>query len=182
MGLGLALNPVIAVKGFVTERLALSEQMDLKEAIRSSYLAQGLSEPQLESLYALAEWRSFKEGEEILRQFDESRDLMILAKGVAHILTVVGEPIGLIKPGMPMGEISFLDGKSRSGTVVAIEDCDVVVFSAEPLMALLVASPEMSARCLRNISRVLCARLRTANQNLAALMALDESEAGVPRW
>ena len=150
--------------------------MDLKQAIRSSYLAQGLSESQLESLYALAEWRSFNAGDEILRQFDESRDMMILASGVAHIQTVVGEPIGLIKPGMPMGEISFLDGKPRSGTVVAKEPCDVVVFAAEPLIELLVSSPELSARCLRNISRVLCARLRTANQNLAALMALDESE------
>ena len=153
-------------------------KMDLKDAIRSSYLAHGLSEAQLESLYALAEWRSFKSGKEILRQFDESRDLMILASGLAHILTVVGEPIGLIKPGMPMGEISFLDSKPRSGTVVAIEPCEIVVFKAEPLMQLLLSSPEMAARCLWNISRVLCARLRTANQNLAALMALDESEVG----
>jgi CRP-like cAMP-binding protein len=150
--------------------------MDLRDAIRSSYLAKGLSEAQLTSLYSLAEWRSFEPGEEILRQFDETRDLMILASGLAHILTVVGEPIGLIKPGMPMGEISFLDGKPRSGTVVAQEACDVVVFSAEPLMQLLLTSPEMASRCLWNISQVLCSRLRTANQNLAALMALDESE------
>lgn len=156
--------------------MQIGEHMDLKEAIRSSYLAQGLTDPQLESLYELAEWRSFGEGDEILRQFDESRDLMILASGVAHIMTVVGEPIGLIKPGMPMGEISFLDSKPRSGTVRAQEQCDVVVFAAEPLMELLVSSPDMAARCLWNISRVLCARLRTANQNLAALMALDESE------
>ena len=150
--------------------------MDLKHAIRSSYLAQGFNESQLESLYAIAEWRSFAQDAEILRQFDESRDLMILAGGLAHILTVVGEPIGLIKPGMPMGEIAFLDGKSRSGTVVAKQSCDVVVFPAEGLSELLSKSPVMSAQFLLNVSRVLCARLRIANQNLAALMALDESE------
>lgn len=152
--------------------------MDLKQAIRSSYLAQGLTESQLESLYALAESRTYEPGEEIIPQFDSSRDLMILAGGLAHITTVVGEPIGLIKPGMPIGEISFLDGKPRSGTVVARERCEVVVFAATPLLDLLASSPDMTARCLKNISRVLCARLRTANQNLAALMALDESETG----
>jgi len=152
--------------------------MDLKEAIRSSYLAHGLTATQLESLYALAQWQSFDVGVEIIPQFEDSRDLMILASGIAHITTVVGEPIGLIKPGMPMGEISFLDGKPRSGTVVAKERCDVVVFEAEPLLDLLASSPDMMACCLKNISRVLCARLRTANQNLAALMALDESESG----
>jgi CRP-like cAMP-binding protein len=162
----------------VTQLMDLGEQMELNEAIRSSYLAQGLTDPQLESLYALAQSKCFDAGEEIIPQFDDSRDLMILASGVAHITTVVGEPIGLIKPGMPMGEISFLDGKPRSGTVVAKEKCDVVVFSAEPLLQLLAGSPDMTARCLKNISRVLCARLRTANQNLAALMALDESEIG----
>jgi len=150
--------------------------VDLKEAIRSSYLAQGMTEPQLESLYAIAQWRSFEAGEEILRQFDDSRDMMVLASGIAHILTVVGEPIGFIKPGMPLGEISFLDGKTRSGTVVAKEPCNVVVFAADQLLELLNASPEMSARFLWNLSRVLCARLRIANQNLAALMALDEAE------
>ena len=93
--------------------------MDLKEAIRASYIARGLTDSDLENLYSLAEWRSFESGQEILRQFDESRDLLILASGTADILTVVGEAIGLIKPGMPIGEVSFLDGKTRSGTVVA---------------------------------------------------------------
>jgi len=152
--------------------------MDLREAIRSSYLAQGLSTSELESLYALAKWKSFDAGTEIIPQYEDSRDLMILASGIAHISTTVGEPIGLIKPGMPIGEISFLDGKPRSGTVVAKERCDVVVFEAQPLLQLLANSPDMTARCLKNISRVLCARLRIANQNLAALMALDESESG----
>jgi CRP-like cAMP-binding protein len=152
--------------------------MDLKEAIRSSYFAQGLSDSQLESLYVLAESRCFAAGEEIIPQFDESRDLMILANGSAQITTVVGEPIGTVKPGMPMGEISFLDGKPRSGTVTAKQDCDVVVFPSEPLLRLLAESPDLTARCLKNISRVLCARLRGANQNLAALMAIDESEIG----
>ena len=149
--------------------------MDLREAIQSSYLAQGLLDSHLSSLCAIATCQSFKGGEEILRQFDETRDLMILASGEAHIMTVVGEPIGLMKPGMPMGEVSFLDGKPRSGTIVAIEDCEVVVLPAEPLLRLLAESPEMCAQCLKNISRVLCARLRTANQNLAALMAIEES-------
>ena len=152
--------------------------MDLKEAIRSSYLAQGLSDAQLASLFALAEWQSFKAGDEILPQFDDSHDLMILATGAANVITLIGETIGVIKPGMPMGEVSLLDSKLRSGTVVAREACDVVVFSADPLMKLLLTSPDLAATFFLNISRVLCARLRSANQYLDVLMALEESEAG----
>ncbi len=155
--------------------------MNLKEAVRSSYFAQGLSEGQLESLYALAELRPFDAGEEILREFDDSRDLMILANGSAKVMTVAGELVGQIKAGMPMGEIAFLDGRPRSGTVIAQDDCHVVVFPAGPLTELMMNSPELASRCLLNISKVLCARLRTATRNLAALMAIEEVEIGTFR-
>ena len=156
-------------------------EMDIREAIRSSYLARDFTDEQLESLYKIAVCRSFEDGEEILRQFDNTRDVLILASGSANILTVVGEPIGMVTPGMPMGEISFIDSKSRSGTAVANGHCEVVVLPAEPLMAILQASPPMAVKALWNLSKVLCMRLRAANNNLAALMAIEESEVGVSK-
>ena len=152
--------------------------MDLKEAIRSSYLAQGLSEDQLDSLVELASWRFFRPGEIILQQFDVSRDLLILADGLGQILNVVGEPIGLIKSGMPIGEVAFIDGKPRSGTVVATKSCAVVLLAWEPLTVLLKTNPDIAARCLWNVCQILCARLRITNQHLAALMALEETSLG----
>ncbi len=92
------------------------------------------------------------------------------------IRTVLGEPIGQIKPGMPMGEVSFLDGRPRSGTAIASGQCEIVVLPADSLLLILRDAPEMAAKTLWNISAVLCARLRTANNNIAALMALDEAE------
>ena len=150
--------------------------MEMDEAIRSSYLAQGLSDSHLKRLFAIAKWQTFVTGEEIVRQYERSRDLYILASGAAHVLAVLGEPIGLIKPGMPMGEVSLLDERPRSSTIVATEPCSVVILPAEPLMHLLHRSPSLAAKCLFNLSRVLCDRLRTANKNLAALMAIEESE------
>jgi hypothetical protein len=37
----------------------------------------------------------------------------------------------------------------------------------------------MELALMRNISRVLCARMRSANNNIAALMAIEESEVAV---
>jgi CRP-like cAMP-binding protein len=150
--------------------------MSLEEAIRLSYLAQGFGPEQLEALFAVAEWRTYQDGDVILRQFDESRDLYILANGRAHIITVVGEPIGVVKPGMPIGEISFLDGRPRSVSVISVGPSEAVRLPFEPSSAILREHPEIELQLLRNISRVLCARLRSANNNIAALMAIDESE------
>jgi CRP-like cAMP-binding protein len=151
------------------------ERVDLRDAIRLSYLTKGFTEENLHCLYDIAQSLIFDDGQEILKQFDNTRDLLILASGTAHIVTRLGEPIGQIKPGMPMGELSFLDGKPRSGTAIASGECEVVVLPADALMVILRDSPEMAVRALWNISSVLCARLRTANNNLAALMAIDDS-------
>lgn len=151
---------------------------DLKEAIRSSYLAQGLSEDQLARFEALASLRNYDSGDKIVEQFDSSRDLMILSEGLAEIRNVVGESIGVIKPGMPIGEVSFIDGRPRSGTVIALKPSRVVVLPSEPLMDLLTSSPEIASRCLWNVCQILCARLRITNQHLAALMALEETGYG----
>jgi CRP-like cAMP-binding protein len=155
--------------------------MNVQDAIRESYLAQGFSDEQLGQLFAIAEMRSYEDGEPILRQFDEAQDLLILASGRANILTVIGEPIGVVKPGMPLGEISFLDNKPRSVSVVSSGPSEAVVLPAAPLRQILQDRPDIALRALLNISRVLCARLRAANNNIAALLAIDESEATLSR-
>lgn len=152
------------------------KRSQIHRAIQASYLTQGLSEAHLDLISERAVWHTFSLGTEIVRQHDNTRDLMILAHGSAEILTVVGEPIGLIRAGMPIGEVSFLDGKPRSGTVIAKTTCGVVVLAWQPLMSLLKSEPEMASRCLWNVSQVLCSRLRTTNQHLAALMAIEESQ------
>jgi CRP-like cAMP-binding protein len=153
--------------------------MDLREAIRDSYLARGLREDHLERLYAIAEVQSFAPGEPLMEQDDDNRDLYVVVQGEARILSVTGDPIGYVKPGMPIGEISFLDSKPRSVSVLTETGCEVVVLPYEALWKVLRENQDMALIALVNISRVLCTRLRSANKNIAALMALDESDANL---
>ncbi|MGV3615008.1 MAG: Crp/Fnr family transcriptional regulator [Fimbriimonas sp.] len=150
--------------------------MDLKSAIRNSYIAQGLSDEHLKKLYEIAEIRHFESGIPLLEQFEGNRDLFVVIDGEAEILSVTGQAIGRVKPGMPIGEISFIDGKPRSVSVVSVGGCDAVVLPAASLWKVLEENQDLAARAFLNISRVLCARLRSANKNLAALMAVEESE------
>jgi len=153
------------------------EPMSLQEAIKQSYLTQGLAETDLALLYEIATLQHYPAGTAILKQFERERDLLILASGRAHIVTVLEEPIGIVKQGMPIGEVSFLDGRPRSVSVVAEVDCSAVVLPAERLMKILNDNPGVANAILWNVSRVLCMRLRAANNNIAALLAIDESSA-----
>lgn len=148
--------------------------MDLKRIIGDSYLAEGFTSEFIEKIAAISERRTFAEGTYIVREEDPSADLMILAEGTAEIIRITGDSIGYIKPGMPFGEVSFLDRKRRSSSVVAKSDCVVVHIPEEPLRQLLRNEPEMAVRALVNLSIVLCERLRKANQQIAALNAIEE--------
>jgi CRP-like cAMP-binding protein len=152
--------------------------MTARDALRNSYLANGFTEEQVDVVNAIAILKSFEDGEEIMGLDDNSKDLMILAEGAADILTITDEPIGVVRPGMPMGEISFLDDRPRSARVISTGPSKVVVLPYEELRPLLTTHPELALRALLNLSRVLCQRIRSANRNLEALMALEESRKG----
>ena len=149
--------------------------MDLHAIIANSYLAQGLSQEFIGKIAAIAEMREFKSGDEMVREDDDCADLMILAEGRAFIKTEMSEDyIGIIKSPMPFGEVSFIDHKRRSSSVIADTDCSVVILPELPLRQLMADEPEMAVRALLNLSRVLCDRLRKANQQIAALNVIEE--------
>lgn len=149
--------------------------MDVRRIIAESYLAEGFSEDFNSKLAAISSLRKFEVGEYMMQDDDDSRDLMILAEGKAEVRTQAEDVIGYLRSPMPFGEVAFLDGKRRSGSVVAIEDCTVVQIPEPELRELLRHEPEMAVRALVNLSRILCDRLRKANQQIAALNAIEEA-------
>ncbi len=149
--------------------------MEIRQIIADSYLAQGFSDEFVGKVAAVSSLIHFSAGAHIMTEDDDSRDLMILASGRAEIRTAAEEMITILRPSTPFGEVAFLDGKRRSSSVVAIEDCEVVQIPEGALKDLLRSEPEMAVRALMNLSRLLCDRLRKANQQIAALNAIEEA-------
>ena len=148
--------------------------MDLKLIIKGSYLAEGFTPEFIEKVASISEIRTFSDGQFIVHEDDMTADLMILAEGLAEIVRITGDTIGYIRPGMPFGEVAFLDRRRRSSSVVAKENCTVIHIPEEPLRSLLRDEPAMAVKALVNLSTVLCDRLRKANQQIAALNAIEE--------
>lgn len=149
--------------------------LTVREFIAQSYLAQGFTPEFIDQVAWMSEIRTYAAGSAILNEDESTADLFILAEGKLEIKTAGGDSIGFIKPPMPFGEVSFLDRKRRSSSVIAIEDSKVVFIPEEPLRQLLRENPEMAVRALVNLSVLLCDRLRKANQQIAALNAIEES-------
>jgi CRP-like cAMP-binding protein len=148
--------------------------MSLEDAIRQSYLFHGAPESDVEKVYEIASLEHHAAQSVILEQFSRDTDLHILASGSAQVVAV-GETIGVVKAGMPIGEVSFFDGRPRSLSVVTDGGCTTVLLPADRLRSVLAANPEVELLFLRNVCQVFCRRLRNANNNVEALLAIEES-------
>lgn len=142
----------------------------LEDAIRGNYLTNGLNEEEICLLAANGVEVSYPAGEVIVRQFDREADLFMVLDGKVAINASNGDLVARIKPGGVFGEIALLDDRPRSATVMAETDVKLVKFSAENIRALLDNHCHISTVILRNIGRVLCERLRSANLQIEALL------------
>lgn len=144
----------------------METKIDITAAIKHNYLLHGLDTNQVETIASLAHVQSFSGGDTILRQFAKDSDLMIILDGKARVNTFSGELIAEAGPGSVIGEISLIDDKPRSATVVAVGPCTVACIPSADLWKLMDDAPVIGKTLLLNIGKILCARLRAANMQL----------------
>src|SRR3954453_3398191 len=124
----------------------------------------GLSDHEQRDLVALARTRRYERGSTVLREEDEGSFVMILREGTVKIS--MSAPSGrevilhVFEPGSLFGELARIDGKPRSGTVVALTDVDVLVVKHAEFLAFL----DRNAGAAKALLRVVVAKLRVASQ------------------
>jgi CRP/FNR family cyclic AMP-dependent transcriptional regulator len=143
---------------------------DLNEAINLSYIVRGMTAEEIEALIDITERRQYNGGDTLVRQFDKSKDLMIILDGGARVNTFSGDRIIEMGPGSILGEIALLDDQPRSATVTSVKGTTVAFIAGDKLRSLMDAAPRIELIMLRNLSRTLCSYVRMANLQLEGLM------------
>lgn len=72
-----------------------------------------------------------------------------------------------ILPGRTVGEMSMVDGKAHSATVIAGQESIMVILSQGAMVALIDEDPRLGANLLRNLAATISLRLRSTNNILA---------------
>lgn len=116
----------------------------------------------------------YRDGETIVREGDEARELFILAAGAASVRVRLGDGgrckrVGAIEPGVTFGEFALFENSRRIADVIAAGPASCYVLPVERLTALAVGNPSLHARLLRNIMRGMADRLRRATDEIRAL-------------
>lgn len=139
--------------------------MDLEKTLSYNYVFKGLSHEQLVILASQALIREYLGGDQLVRQFDQSTDLMILLEGNAISRTFSGEVVAKFGPGSVIGEVALIDGQARSANVVSVGTSKVAVLPSTAVYALMEADPSAGYTIMKNLAGVLCRRLRSMNEN-----------------
>jgi NTE family protein/lysophospholipid hydrolase len=118
-----------------------------------------LGPEQLEDIVSLARWESLRHGEVLFRQDDPGDSFYILVTGLLQISIASGDgmrPVGQVRKGQVLGEMSLLTNEPRSATVTALRGSNLVRFESGDFGNMLKKYPDL----LMQITRTIIARLR----------------------
>jgi CRP/FNR family cyclic AMP-dependent transcriptional regulator len=120
--------------------------------------------------------RNVSKGETIFYQSDNSTDLYIVLEGTvrASLLNQDGEELILATfcKGDFFGEMSLLDGKPRSATMIAVDDSTLGILRREKFLLAVKNDPMIAIDLLSAIVQ----RMRMANGMIESLAFLDVSQ------
>jgi CRP-like cAMP-binding protein len=129
-------------------------------------------------LEAKAVRRTFKLGEEIIRQGDWGGSIYIIRRGEASVeLAGTGSRaiVAVLGPEEICGDMAFLEqGRATAAMVAKDVEVDVDEIKAHDLREILEAFPRLSSRFYRSLALVLVKRLRVTTGELAREMTLRD--------
>ncbi len=153
--------------------MAASELEARRAALKASRLFQCLQPAELDAVLAHAITKRFPRGSIILRKADPGTGMIVVLSGRVQIGATSGEgkeiTLAILGQGELLGELSLIDGQSRSADAIALEECVVLRVERAHFLRLLQGNPDL---CLR-LMTVLCERLRRVNAALEDIALLD---------
>ena len=129
----------------------------------------------LQKLASLMELRKYKKGDLIFSEGENGDELFILHKGVVEIARTTLEKERYVVAELTesqnafFGELAMLDNDSRSATVLAKTDCELIVLSKKNFLDFGNANNFSGLLITRRISQILAQRLRRGNQDIVTL-------------
>lgn len=117
--------------------------------------------------------RKYPKNTVLVSEGDESSHLYIIRKGTvsAYLNDEDGRQVNLnyMHEGEYFGELSLLDGKPRSASVISITECEVILVSRVSVHELLHKHPDFSLQLLTELTR----RVRELTDSVKDLALLD---------
>jgi signal transduction histidine kinase len=126
-----------------------------KEFLRRLPLFAGLSDPDLDQLYQLAELVAVTRGQKLIEEGDTGDTLYVVLDGMFEATKRSGQRelvIGTCNPGEVIGEMSLMEQAPRFASVCAITDSRLLKISQASFEQLLTSSPSAAVAVLHTVT------------------------------
>lgn len=144
-----------------------------KEILRGCSPFAGLPEPELEGLAARLTARRFAPGQAIFGRGEPGSSLLAVADGRVRIAITAASGremvLGIVESGELFGELTALDGKTRSADATALGSCVLLALDRRDLMPVLRRSPEAAL----SLAEMVCGRVRASNERLEGTLFMS---------
>lgn len=139
-------------------------------SLAQSCIAYRLRPEHFEKLCAFATPVYYQNGQQLIKHNATDCDLYVILEGHVNILTDDGDKFFDATVGSVVGELAFLDAFPRAANAIANGHVYALKFAAAQLRPAMCADKDFGFHILANLTRVVCARLRNADDALDKLM------------
>jgi SulP family sulfate permease len=157
------------------EEQVLHSELDkngaIELALEKTDLVEGMAPGDLQILLSRMERVSYAAGELLCSAGDDADRLWILLRGAVSIRapnTPTYLRLAGLGPGCCVGEMGVLTRQARSANVIADDDVEAYVLTAEAFRDILRQNPRIGEIMLLNIAKQLAQRLRNTSQDVIA--------------
>lgn len=147
--------------------------LDIKQSLQNVPLFSDLDSAELEQLAGLCRHRSMPKGNVIFYEDDPGTSCYIIVSGKVKIVVTADDGrehiLGVLQENDFFGEMSLIDGQSRSASAVVVEDAQMLMIQRDEFLKLLRSNPDIALKLLVTLSH----RLRIADRNMESLAFLS---------
>ncbi len=148
---------------------------------RKIFLFQNLEDREIEEVLDRTSPREFPAGSEIIREGEPGDSMYIMVSGEVEITKQLTLVLDKDTPkervmirlkaddGVYFGEMSLLEQDTRTATVTALTDCQLLELNYQDFLELIRHHPIMGVKLLLHLAQLLSRHLRKTNQDVVKL-------------
>ncbi len=148
-------------------------EQDRLDVIRNVFIFSDLDDAHLRDVLSHCREQEADKGQVIVSENAPGDALFVILSGDVKVSVISSEGkeiiLSTLKGGEFFGEMSLLDGATRSANVIALSKARLLRLSREDFLSQILPEREIAAAILAVMSR----RLRAANERITNLIALD---------
>lgn len=114
-----------------------------------------LTDKEVETVATVVKKKDFKLGETVFKESEDGASIYVIKRGEVKACKTApdGElfTLTIMKDGEIFGEMSFLDGRPRSATIVAVSDLETYMIEKSDFETLVDGNPRIIYKLLKNI-------------------------------